>query len=165
MGDDFMVMFNTDAITEEELKECMSTVGQKLTAAYTVKRPDKRWFILPKNCGFHPRTTQKWGDGRKELSQDFVVLGRHPRLIYEIWMKKAIVKKLDPRFRPDPYEPQGDIQDDCYIELKKLQQAPEDMNQTTTIITNQNISAARNYPRSSQDVVMEHTANEVCNAP
>lgn len=87
-----------------------------------------------------------------------VPLGRHPRLIYEIWVKSP---SLCPDFCADPYRFRKDIETD---KLDKLEQNPEKAKETKTTITTKSISAARNYPRTSQDVVMDgESANDVCN--
>jgi hypothetical protein len=122
-------------------------------------------FNGEQDCDFDRQTEETWESGRKELeSNEFTVLGRHPRLIYEIWMNKTIVDKLDKNFRPRAYKPEKVIPDDLYKQLSDLRQAPE--NTTKTTITNWKIKVARNYPRSSQDKVMgKLSANDVCNAP
>jgi hypothetical protein len=135
-------------ITATDLKGCITKVG----SALRLKAPQKTPFILPDTCRLEGQST--W-DGFKKRRQELedqeamVALGRHPRLIYEIWIKRS---SLRPDFWARSYRFRQD---------KKLEQNP---NKTETTITTKSISAARNYPRTAQvDVMGGKSANDVSN--
>jgi len=162
-GSAFTVVHDPNVITKTELKACISTVKE----ASNSKGSPKGRFVLPDNCRFFASECSQSGieNAEKELGDENVIFGQHPRQIYVIWINRVVAGGLDKKFWGSPYKPKAGID---YKRLTNLKQDPsKDLDRRTeTEITRLRINAARNCPRSSQDEVMDKvTANEVCNTP
>jgi hypothetical protein len=153
----FTVLFDSNVISDTDLKDCIGKVGKALC----LKAPQKTPFILPDTCRLEGQST--WDDlekRRQELTdqEKMVAIGRHPQVIYEIWVK---LDCLRPDFWARSYRFRKDIETNL---LEELEQNPNKAGKTETIITTKSISAARNYPRTAQvDVMGGKSANDVSN--
>ncbi|KIM40635.1 hypothetical protein M413DRAFT_28428 [Hebeloma cylindrosporum] len=155
-ADAFTVLFDSNVITKDEVKKCIALVGEGLRTKASQKTP----FILPENCLLEGKSTSDELEAKRlELGKaNMVALGRHPHLIYEIWVTGSI---LDPAFRARSYK----FRKDAATKLPdNLKQNPQTAGTTNSTITAKNVSAARNYPRgSTQAEIMGQSANALAN--
>jgi hypothetical protein len=145
-------------IDKNELKGCITAVRDALGIRPNLK--GRHPFMLSDDCSLQGVPTDAFKAESKKLEGDMVLLGRHPRLTYEIFVKESILD-TEAFWRPS-YKLQDlglkdkQLKSAVYRKLDELKQNPQPY-KTRTSITTTSIKSARNYPRTSQRDIMDKT--------